>query len=246
MGCTNLIVHEIPLLDDIPVKQRYRRIPPSDYEAVKAHINQLLDTQVIKESMCVDYRQLNSKTRKDAFPLPCIEESLDTLVGARWFSTLDLASGYNQVPVVEGDRFDTFCTPFGLFEYNRMPFGLCNAPSTFQRLMQRLFGDQQCQSVLLYLDDIVVFSSSVEQHLMRLEVVLCRLEQQGLKAKLEKCSFFQKEVRYLGHIIWRGCPRTPVRFRQCLSGVVQRRSVSCAPSWALQATTAVLWRNLLN
>ncbi len=82
-----------------------------------------------------------------------------------------------------------------------MPFGVCNAPSTFQRLMQRLFGDQQCQYVLLYLDDIVVFSSSVEQHLMRLEVILSRLEQQGLKAKLEKCSFFQKEVRYLGHII---------------------------------------------
>ncbi|KAL1280076.1 hypothetical protein QQF64_014676 [Cirrhinus molitorella] len=221
LGCTNLIVHEIPLLDDIPVKQRYRRIPPSDYEAVKAHINQLLETQVIKEScspyvspivlvkkkdgslrMCVDYRQLNSRTRKGAFPLPRIEESLDALVGACWFSTLDLVSGYNQVSVAEGDRFKTaFCTPFGLFEYNQMPFGLCNAPSTFQRLMQRLFGDQQCQSVFLYLDDIVVFSSSVEQHLMQLEVVLSRLEQQGLKAKLEKCSFFQKEVRYLGHII---------------------------------------------
>lgn len=103
--------------------------------------------------MCVDYRQLKRKTRKDAFPLPRIEESLDALTGARWFSTLDLASGYNQVPVTEADRPKTaFCTPFGLFEWNRMPFGLCNAPSTFQRLMQRLFGDQQCQSLLLYLD----------------------------------------------------------------------------------------------
>lgn len=99
--------------------------------------------------MCVDYRQLNNKTRKDAFPLPQIEESLDALAGARWFSTMDLASGYNQVPVSEADRPKTaFCTPFGLFEWNRMPFGLCNAPSTFQRLMQRLFGDQQCQSLL--------------------------------------------------------------------------------------------------
>lgn len=77
--------------------------------------------------LCVDYRQLNSKTQKDAFPLPCIEESLDALSGAHWFSTLDLASGYNQVPVTEGDRPKTaFCTPFGLFEWNRMPFGLCN------------------------------------------------------------------------------------------------------------------------
>lgn len=188
---------------------------------MKAHINQLLEAQVIRESsspytspivlvkkkdgslrMCVDYRQLNSKTCKDAFPLPRIEESLDALTGARWFSTMDLVSGYNQVPVAEADRPKTaFCTPFGLFEWNRMPFGLCNAPSTFQRLMQRIFGDQQCQSLLLYLDDIVVFSSTVEQHLERLEVVLGRLQQEGLKAKLAKCAFFQREVRYLGHVI---------------------------------------------
>ncbi|XP_042338496.1 uncharacterized protein LOC121939556, partial [Plectropomus leopardus] len=221
LGCTNLVSHEIPLLDDVPVRQRYRRIPPSDYELVKEHINQLLEAQVIQESsspcaspivlvkkkdgslrMCVDYRQLNTKTRKDAFPLPRIEESLDALTGARWFSTMDLASGYNQVPVSEVDRPKTaFCTPFGLFEWNRMPFGLCNAPSTFQRLMQRLFGDQQCRSLLLYLDDIVVFSSTVEQHLERLEVVLGRLQQEGLKAKLVKCAFFRREVQYLGHVI---------------------------------------------
>ena len=221
LGCTILLSHDIPLLDDVPVRQRYRRIPPSEYEAVKAHINQLLESQVIREScspyaspivlvrkkdgslrMCVDYRPLNSKTRKDAFPLPRIEESLDALSGARWFSTLDLASGYNQVPMAEKDRPKTaFCTPFGLFEFNRMPFGLCNAPSTFQRLMQRMFGDQQGQSLLLYLDDIVVYSSSVEQHLQRLEMVLGRLQKEGLKAKLEKCAFFQQEVGYLGHVI---------------------------------------------
>lgn len=152
--------------------------------------------------MCVDYRLLNTKTRKDAFPLPRIEESLDALAGAQWFSTLDLASGYNQVPVSEQDKpKTTFCTPFGLFEWNRMPFGLCNAPSTFQRLMQWMFGDQQCQSLLLYLDDIVGFSSSVSQHIQRLEVVLERLQREGLKVKLSKCSFFRHEVSYLGHII---------------------------------------------
>lgn len=84
-----------------------------------------------------------------------------------------------------------FCTPFGLFEWNRMPFGLCNAPSTFQRLMQHIFGDQQCRSLLLYLDDIVVFSSTVEQHMERLQLVL---QWEGLKAKLSKCSFFRKDV----------------------------------------------------
>lgn len=221
LGCTNLISHDIPLLDDVPVRQRYRRIPPAEYDVVKAHINQLLESQVVRESsspyaspivlvkkkdgslrMCVDYRLLNRKTRKDAFPLPRIEESLDALAGARWFSTLDLASGYNQVPVSEADKPKTaFCTPFGLFEWNRMPFGLCNAPSTFQRLMQRMFGDQQHQSLLLYLDDIVVFSSSFAQHLERLEVVLRRLHTEGLKAKLEKCFFFREEVGYLGHVI---------------------------------------------
>ncbi|XP_056118703.1 uncharacterized protein LOC130096084 [Rhinichthys klamathensis goyatoka] len=221
VGCTNLLSHEIPLSDDIPVRQRYRRIPPSEYDLVKTHISQLLDAQIIREScspyaspivlvrkkdgslrMCVDYRQLNAKTRKDAFPLPRIEETLDSLAGARWFSTLDLTSGYNQVPVSEVDRPKTaFCTPFGLFEWNRMPFGLCNAPSTFQRLMERLFGDQRHQSVLLYLDDIIVFSSSVQQHLQRLRVVLGRLKAEGLKVKLEKCAFFQEEVSYLGHVI---------------------------------------------
>ncbi|KAI5107461.1 hypothetical protein C0J45_3099, partial [Silurus meridionalis] len=221
LGCTNLISHDIPLTDDVPVRQRYRRLPPSEYDVVKTHINQLLDAQIIRESsspyaspivlvkkkdgslrMCVDYRQLNSKTRRAAFPLPRIEETLDALTGARWFSTLDLASGYNQVPVTEGDKSKTaFCTPFGLFEWNGMPFGLCNAPSTFQRLMERLFGDQRHQSLLLYLDDIVVFSSSVTQHLERLEVVLGRLKREGLKAKLEKCVFFQEQVKYLGHVV---------------------------------------------
>lgn len=113
--------------------------------------------------MCVDYRQLNTKTQKDAFPLPPIEESLVALAGAQWFSTLDLASGYNQVAVAEKDKAKTeFCI---LFEFKRMPFGLCNAPGTFQRLMERIFGGQSFYSVLLYLDDVIIFSSSVEQHL---------------------------------------------------------------------------------
>ena len=215
------VSHDIPLLDETPVRQRYRRIPPSEYETVKAHIHQLLEAKVIRESsspfaspivlvkkkdgtlrLCVDYRLLNSKTRRDAFPLPRFEESLDALSGARWFSTLDLASGYNQVPVAEKDKMKTaFCTPFGLFEWNRMPFGLCNAPSTFQRLMERIFGAQHCQSLLLYLDDVIVFSSSVAQHMERLNAVLERLKQENLKAKLEKCCFFKEEVGYLGHVI---------------------------------------------
>ncbi len=268
MGCTSLISHDIPLLDDVPVRQRHRRVPPSEYEVVRAHINQLLESQVIREScspyaspivlvkkkdgglrLCVDYRQLNAKTRRDAFPLPRIEESLDALTGACWFSTMDLASGYNQVPVTEGDKQKTaFCTPFGLFEWIRMPFGLCNAPSTFQRLMERLFGDQQCQSLLLYLDDIVVFSTFISQHLERLEVVLGRLEREGLKARLEKCAFLQQEVRYLGHVISsRGVANDPSKIEavaQWPSGLVPLVSQSCDPSWVSPAITGGLWRGL--
>lgn len=201
--------------------QPYRRIPPSQYELARNHIQQLLQSGIIRESsnpysspivlvlkkdgtlrMCVDYRMLNAKTRKDAFPLPRIEESLDALAGAQWFSTLDLASGYSQVEMAEKDKVKTaFCTPFGLFEFNRLPFGLCNAPGTFQRLMERLFGDCRYQSLLLYLDDVIVFSSSIQQHLERLEQVFSRLQTQGLKVKLAKCHFFQKRVRYLGHVV---------------------------------------------
>lgn len=221
LGCTDLIEHEIPLTDDIPVRQRYRRLPPSQYDVVKTHIQELLDQGVVKPScspysspivvvekkdgsirLCVDYRQLNAKTRKDAFPLPRIEESLDALTGASLFSTLDLASGYNQVSVAERDRAKTaFCTPFGLFEFQRMPYGLCNAPGTFQRLMERIFGDQRFHSLLLYLDDVVVFSSTFKQHLERLESVFSRLREHGLKLKLKKCHFFQPEVKFLGHVV---------------------------------------------
>ena len=221
LGCTDLLEHEIPLVDETPVRQRYRRLPPSQYDVVMTHIQELLEQGVVKNScspysspivvvkkkdgsicLCVDYRQLNAKTRKDAFPLPRIEESLDALSGACLFSTLDLASGYNQVSVAEKDRAKTaFFTPFGLFEFQRMPFGLCNAPGTFQRLMERIFGDQRFNSLLLYLDDVVVFSSTFQQHLERLELVLDRLTSHGLQLKLSKCHFFQPEVKFLGHII---------------------------------------------
>lgn len=221
LGCTTLVEHRIHLTDDVPVRQRYRRLPPTQYEQVRAHIQQLVDAGIARPSsspysspivivqkkggdirLCVDYRLLNAKTRKDAYPLPRIDESLDALTGAQWFSTLDLVSGYNQVAVAEVDKAKTaFCTPFGLFEFNRMPFGLCNSPSTFQRLMERIFGDQSFQSLLLYLDDIIIFSTSFEQHLKRLELVLSRLQNNHLKLKMAKCHFFQTEVKYLGYVV---------------------------------------------
>ncbi|CAB4010089.1 Transposon Ty3-I Gag-Pol poly, partial [Paramuricea clavata] len=152
--------------------------------------------------LCVDYRKLNLRTQKDSFPLPRIDESLDALNGAQWFTTLDLASGFNQVAVEEEDKPKTaFTTPFGLFEYNRMPFGLCGAPATFQRLMQSCLHDQIYQLLLVYLDDVIVFSKTFDEHLGRLEKVLTRLAQHGLKIKREKCSFLRKEVSYLGYVV---------------------------------------------
>ena len=185
LGYTDQVKHEIPLLDETPVSQPYRRIPPNQYKEVKEHISDLLRKGVIQESsssyaspivlvrkpdgslrMCVDYRKLNSKTRRDAFPLPRIDESLDALSGAAFFSTIDLASGYHQVAMHEKDRARTaFTTPFGLYEYLRMPFGLCNAPATFQRLMQATMSDLAFQIVLIYLDDLLVFSPTTSEPL---------------------------------------------------------------------------------
>ena len=112
---------------------------------------------------------------------------------------MDLARGYHQVPVTDQDKNKTSCTPFGLLKFNRMLFGLCNALSKFQPLMERLFGVQHFRSQLLYLDDIDVFSSTVDEHISWLLLVLCCLQREGLKAKLEKCQYFKEEVQYLEH-----------------------------------------------
>ena len=219
LGYTETVKHKIFTTDDIPVNQPFRRIPPGQYQEAKEHIQKLLSQGIIREShspysspivlvrkkngslrMCVDYRKLNAKTVKDAYPLPRIEESFDALQGASWFSTLDLASGFNQIGVTEEDKAKTaFITPFGLFEYNRMPFGLCNAPACFARLMQACLNEQIFQILLVYLDDILIFSKTFEEHLERLEMVLKRLREHGLKLKLEKCTFLRRRVTYLGH-----------------------------------------------
>uniref|UniRef100_H3AVT4 Gypsy retrotransposon integrase-like protein 1 n=1 Tax=Latimeria chalumnae TaxID=7897 RepID=H3AVT4_LATCH len=139
-----------------------------------------------------DYLRLNQVTCRDAFPLPRVEESLDAL-GQAFFSTLDLTSGYFQVAVDESDQAKTaVTTPFGLYEWTRMPFGLCNAPATFQRLMQRVLGDFVFEILLIYLDDIIIYSSDFDSHLSRLDKVFTRVEQHGLKLKPAKCYLLQK------------------------------------------------------
>ena len=221
LGYTEAVKHRIPVTSEVPIAQPYRRIPPSQFEDVRQHIQELADKGVIRPSsspyaspivivrkkdgsirLCVDYRKLNAITRRDAFPLPRIDETLDAIGGASFFSTLDLASGYHQVAMHEDDQEKTaFTTPFGLWEFKRMPFGLSGAPATFQRLMQSSMNDLVLRILLVYLDDVLVFSRDFKEHLKRLETVFTRLRQIGLKLNPEKCRFGARNVNYLGHII---------------------------------------------
>jgi len=150
----------------------------------------------------VDYRKLNNVTKKDRYPLPLINEIIDRLGGSKWFTSIDLASGYWQVEVAEEDKEKTaFITKYGLFEYNVMPFGLCNAPATFQRLMNTALGDILWKFVMDYIDDISVYSKTWEEHLQHLEEVFKRLRKAKLKINPDKCHFGAQEIQFLGHVI---------------------------------------------
>lgn len=151
---------------------------------------------------CVDYRRLNKITRKDVYPLPRIDDALDCLQGAEFFSSLDLRSGYWQVPMADADRSKTaFVTPDGLYEFNVMPFGLCNAPATFERMMDNVLRGLKWKTCLCYLDDIVVFSSDFDTHLERLKQVLTCLTSAGLQLNLKKCRFAARKLTILGHVV---------------------------------------------
>ena len=153
--------------------------------------------------MCIDYRKLNEITTKDAYPLPRIGQTIDALQGAAYFSSLDLASGYWQVPVAEKDRHKpVFCTPEGgLYEFVKTPFALTNAPATFQRLMNEIFKEDPFKHVLIFLDDLLVYSQTPAEHLEHLEKVFLKLRSDGIKLKPKKCDLFQTQVNYLGHVL---------------------------------------------
>ena len=153
--------------------------------------------------MCVDYRQLNSNTKKDAYALPRVEEILVNLAGNSYFTVLDAKSGYHQVNITEEHKERTAFTvgPLGFFEYVRMPFGLSNAPATYQRLMEECLGDLHLNICCIFLDDLIVFSKTYEEHLERFQLVFDKLRSTGLKLSPKKCSFFMKKVKYVGHIV---------------------------------------------
>ena len=222
IGNTTTAKHRINLSDETPVRQKHRWIPPLMYEEVREHLKLLLTTGVIRESespwaspvvlvrkktgalrFCVDYRLLNQKTVRDAYALPRIEECFDYLSGAKYFSCLDLRSGYYQVDIEEEDKPKTAFTVghLGFYEFNKMPFGLSNSPATFQRLMEKVIGDLHLKECLVFLDDIIIHGRTKEEHLEWLSRVFQKLREHGLKLNFGKCKFFQQIIQYLGHII---------------------------------------------
>ena len=211
-GATSVLRHDIVLKDPTPFRERFRRIPPHLYEEVREHIDEMLRMGAIRKSnsswasaivlarrkngklrFCIDLRKLNQKTVKDAYSLPRIEETLDLLRGSVFFSALDLKAGYWQVELTDRAKKYTAFTagPMGFFECVKMPFGLTNAPATFQRLMESCLGELHLTSCLVYLDDVIIFSRTADEHLDKLEATLKRLEKSGLKLKTEKCMLFQ-------------------------------------------------------
>jgi hypothetical protein len=152
--------------------------------------------------LCVDYRGLNRYTKRVEFPLPHIDTLLDQLAGSNVYTALDLAQGYHQVRVKEEDIYKTaFKTQYGLFEFLVMPFGLSSAPSTFQRLMNHVLKPEQNTFVLVYLDDVLIFSKSLDEHIVHLDKVLSLLAANQLNLRLTKCHIGKKQLDYLGHVI---------------------------------------------
>ena len=218
--CTDATEHVIKLMKDEPFKERFRRITPPLVDEVHQHIQEMLDGSAIQPSQspwcnavvlvrkkdgslqfCIDFCRLNAWTKKDAYPLPRMQETMESIVGARHFSCMDLKSGFWQIKMAEESRQYTAFTvrSMGMYEFLCMPYGLCNTPATFQHLMQNCLGELNLTYTLIYLDDVIVYCKTEEEHLVRLHAILQQFMEHGLKLKLSKCNFFRTEISYLGH-----------------------------------------------
>ncbi|CAB4418771.1 unnamed protein product [Rhizophagus irregularis] len=222
LGRVNKVKHEIEVKEDQePIAQkRYRKTEVKE-KFIKKEIEQLLKMGKISKSwspwsspvtlagkksgnyrFCIDYRKLNSVTKSDAYPLPRIDELLEKFRKGNWFTSLDLAAGYHQVETAENDKEKTaFICLQGLFEYNVMPFGLKNAPGTFQRLMDEILKEYIGEFVTVYLDDIMIYSRNFEEHLEHVNRVLNKLKENNMIVKLKKCQFGLRNINFLGHIV---------------------------------------------
>ena len=223
IGRTSLAEHTISTGDCRPIKVPPRRLPIGKRQEAEGMIAEMSEQGLIEKSnspwsfplvlvrkkdgtlrCCVDYRLLNDVTVKDSYPLPRIDETLDALSGARWFSTLDLKSGYHQIALADKDKQKTaFSSGSGLslWQWRVMPFGLCNAPATFERLMEVVLSGLHWKSLLVYLDDVIVFGTSFHEEIERLRDVFRRMRSAGLKLNPKKCHLFRREVTFLGHVV---------------------------------------------
>ena len=221
LGTFTEIQHGIQTDQAAPIKQRLRRTPACFVDEEEAHLKKMLDAGVIQPSSsdwasspvlirkrdgsvrwCIDYRQLNNVTVKDVFPLPLVDDCLDTLAGSIWFSKLDANSAYWQINIKPEDRHKTaFHTRYGLFEHVKMGFGLCHAPATYARVMNLVMRGLHWKTVLAFLDDVLILGRTFDDHLSNLGDALKRFRRYGLKLKPKKCVFFQKEVEFLGRIV---------------------------------------------
>ena len=221
LGHTSIIEHKIDTGNASPIKQQPYRASHSQKVSIEHHINDMLDQGIIEVSsspwsspvvlvkkkdgstrFCIDYRKLNATTRKDSYPLPRIDDALDSLAGSKYFSTLDLQSGYHQVAMhPESKEKTAFISHAGLYQFNVLSFGLTNAPPQFQRLMSRVLHGLEWKVCLVYIDDVIIFSSSFAEHLSRLQLVFDRFRAANLKLKPSKCYFARDSVNYLGFVV---------------------------------------------
>lgn len=221
-GPTHLAKHEIKLTNTQPIKQRYRPRNPIMQQVIDDEVVKMMKEGIIEPSVsawsspvvivkkrdnskrfCVDFCRLNDVTVKDAYPLSHIQATLDKLRGARYLSTLDLKSGYWQIPLTEESKpLTAFTVPGrGLMQFRVMPFGLHSAAATFQRLMDRVLGPELEPNVVVYLDDVIIVSKTFAEHLSQLNMVFARLRAARLKINIDKCKFCVPSLRYLGHVI---------------------------------------------
>ena len=222
LGNFTKVQHHIKLdFHQKPIYIPRYRTPFAQRPLMWEHISKLLESGVIRHStspygspallvkkkdgetrFVIDYRRLNAITIKDRYPMPRLDETIESFYGAKYFTTLDMMSGYHQIEIAEEDRAKTaFTSEFGHYEFNRMPFGLCNAPATFQRMMNHILRTTNNICTMVYLDDIIIFSKSFQQHLKDIETVFGLLSEANFKLKVKKCFFCCAEVEFLGHII---------------------------------------------
>ena len=221
LGLTHLTKHCIDTGNHVPIKQRPRRLPIAQREIVQKELDKMEEQGLIESSdspwasplvivtkkdggvrVCVDYRAVNDISRKSAIGLPNTQECISALGGAKFFCTMDLASGYHQIPMSENDKCKTaFYTRKGLMQYTVMPFGLTTAPATFESLIEKVLRGLQWEQCVLYLDDVISFGPTFEETFDSVEQIFQRFRWAKLKLKVSKCKFFQESVEFLGHVV---------------------------------------------